>query len=200
MDKYILLSIVWVLYFSLHSVLASNKVKTAVKIKIGAKYKFYRISFNIISTLFLALILLGQFSIPPQYIYTANIYTNILGVSLFLAGIIAMNFAIKTFNTQEFLGIQQLNKTTEIENTKSLHLTTTGFYALVRHPLYFATLLLIIGAFIFMPSIANLIFTAIVIIYLPIGVYFEEKKLIEEFGQDYLQYQKEVKAVIPYIF
>lgn len=40
----------------------------------------------------------------------------------------------------------------------------------------------------------NVIFTS----YLIVGTYLEEKKLIGEFGEKYLAYQKRVSMLIPY--
>lgn len=199
MFDYFLLAIFWSCYFALHSFMASKKMKALAKRNLNGYFKFYRLTFNFISIILLFLILFFQFSLKSEYLYKANFITMALGIVLFLSGIIAMFFAFKAFNTKEFTGLEQLED--KIQSSKNdIQLTKSGFYGLVRHPLYFATILLIIGAFIFMPTISNAIFVLIVFVYLPMGVYLEEQKLINEFGQQYLDYQNEVKAVIPFLF
>ncbi|MFT6214861.1 MAG: protein-S-isoprenylcysteine O-methyltransferase Ste14 [Roseivirga sp.] len=37
------------------------------------------------------------------------------------------------------------------------------------------------------------------LIYLPIGIYLEEKKLIQTYGKAYIKYKEEVPALIPKI-
>ncbi len=37
-------------------------------------------------------------------------------------------------------------------------------------------------------------------VYLPFGIHFEEKKLRRQFGQAYLEYEKQVKRLIPGIW
>jgi protein-S-isoprenylcysteine O-methyltransferase Ste14 len=39
----------------------------------------------------------------------------------------------------------------------------------------------------------------IIAIYLPIGIIFEEQKLVKEYGDRYKKYQKEVPMLIPKI-
>lgn len=199
MVDYFLLAFFWSCYFALHSFMASKKLKSFAKMYLNAYFIFYRLAFNFISIIFLILILFFQFSLKPKYFYEVNFITMALGTFLFISGVIAMFLAFKAFNTKEFAGLEQLRG--NIQSSKNdIQLTKSGFYGLVRHPLYFATILLIIGAFIFMPTMSNAIFVLIVFIYLPIGVYLEEQKIIKEFGQQYLNYQKEVKAVIPFLF
>ena len=51
-----------------------------------------------------------------------------------------------------------------------------------------------------MPFLSNLIACAIITIYTLIGIVFEEQKLRLEFGNEYIEYSKEVKMLIPGIF
>jgi protein-S-isoprenylcysteine O-methyltransferase Ste14 len=36
-----------------------------------------------------------------------------------------------------------------------------------------------------------------VLVYIPIGIYFEEKKLIKMYGDQYVEYKKRVPAIFP---
>lgn len=178
--------------------MASLAVKHYLRHIFNERFKYYRLFFNLVSVAFFSVIIFYQFSIDPVELFEVSTISKALGLLLFLAGLVAMFYAFKAFNTKEFIGVEQLKKS-ENDN-ENIQLTKSGFYGLVRHPLYFATILLIVGAFIFMPTVANAVFALVVFVYLPIGVYLEEQKLIKEFGESYIQYQKEVKAVIPFIF
>ncbi|SHF38433.1 Protein-S-isoprenylcysteine O-methyltransferase Ste14 [Fodinibius roseus] len=77
-------------------------------------------------------------------------------------------------------------------------LATDGLYGLVRHPQYTG---LFIGLFgegvIHWPTIFSVgLFPVIVIAYVLLAKR-EEKKVIEEFGEEYLQYKRNVPAFLP---
>jgi methanethiol S-methyltransferase len=70
-----------------------------------------------------------------------------------------------------------------------------GLYKLVRHPLYTCGLILV-----WLPPVMtwNLLAFAIgATVYILIGAYFEERKLVAEFGQAYLDYRKRTPMLIP---
>jgi len=79
-------------------------------------------------------------------------------------------------------------------------LVFTGMYQYVRHPLYFATIVLILGLFLLVPTQKMLLVLLISYGYILIGYRLEERKLVEVFGDKYLDYQKRVKAIIPRLY
>lgn len=79
-------------------------------------------------------------------------------------------------------------------------LITQGVYGIVRHPIYAGTIFAFLGL--------NLIFNAFIsLLYLPVSIalYFimtvhEEKSLVHEYGQEYLDYRSDVpKRIIPFV-
>ncbi len=73
-------------------------------------------------------------------------------------------------------------------------LVVGGVYAWVRHPMLAAGLLFLLTSG---PSLNNLIYTAMYAAYMLIGGYYEEKRLVRIFGQDYLRYRRRVGAFFP---
>jgi len=73
-------------------------------------------------------------------------------------------------------------------------------YRHVRHPLYFATIILILGLFLLVPTEKMGLILVISYSYILIGYRLEESKLIAVFGPEYTTYQKRVKALIPYLY
>ena len=47
------------------------------------------------------------------------------------------------------------------------------------------------------PSLSNLISCSCITVYTIIGIYFEEKKLVKDFGESYIQYRDETPMLIP---
>jgi protein-S-isoprenylcysteine O-methyltransferase Ste14 len=76
-------------------------------------------------------------------------------------------------------------------------LIRTDFYKYVRHPLYAATLLFVWGIFFWQPLLSNLISCICITVYTIIGIHFEEKKLVKEFGDSYAVYRSQTPMLIP---
>lgn len=80
-----------------------------------------------------------------------------------------------------------------------VELKVKGIHRLVRHPLYSGTILFVWGLFFIYPMLNNLIAVLLLTAYVLIGINFEEKKLIQEFGEEYEKYISEVPMLIPNI-
>jgi len=81
---------------------------------------------------------------------------------------------------------------------KKLELITEGPYSMVRHPLYVFSLIGAIG--IGFASENILVLAVMVIFYLlyyPLTIFVEEKKLTDKFGQAYLDYIKSTPRFLP---
>ena len=72
-----------------------------------------------------------------------------------------------------------------------------GIYAKVRHPLYLAVLFLLGGLILIYPFPEIFVFATTFCAYVLIGAYLEERKLVLQYGQKYLDYQKQVGFMIP---
>ena len=76
-----------------------------------------------------------------------------------------------------------------------------GVYSILRHPSYSASLLTFLGLGLFLNNWISLI-----IAFIPPFLAFlyrikiEEKALTEQFGQDYIDYKKQTKKLIPFIY
>ena len=174
----------WVVYYGLHSILASTSVKNSI----SPNPTVYRFLYSLFSTIGLATILLFGASIfSPLFIAPGPITT---GLGLFLAtyGIFIIKRAFRNYRFREFVGIKK-----EAQPI----LKTDGLQAKIRHPLYSGIILLVLGYVLFNPMLVNVVSLIALIIYLPIGIWLEEKKLIQIFGQEYENYKKSVPSIIP---
>jgi protein-S-isoprenylcysteine O-methyltransferase Ste14 len=101
----------------------------------------------------------------------------------------------------EFLGISQVLRgrkgiyrpLEELDETSVLRVD--GPYKYSRHPIYLYTILFLL----FRPQmqIGYLYMTILIIAYFYIGSIFEEKKLVEQFGEEYIKYQKSTGRIFP---
>jgi protein-S-isoprenylcysteine O-methyltransferase Ste14 len=139
----------------------------------------------------------------PVENFISNIFwLRVLGGIIFIMGATVLLTAFSNFNKAEFIGIEQLtvNNSDNKDIIVQHQLVKTGMYGYVRHPLYFGVIIMLIGALMYFPNYSTLIFVITTFIYLPIGVSLEENKLVDEFGEQYLQYRKEVKMLVPFVF
>ena len=87
---------------------------------------------------------------------------------------------------------------TKIENHE---LIETGLYKIIRHPGYLGQLIIFLGI---SASLSNWISIILMIIPVLLGylnrINIEEKFMIEQLGQKYLDYQKRTKRLIPAIY
>lgn len=85
------------------------------------------------------------------------------------------------------------------ETHKPERVITIGLYSRMRHPQYTGAMLAHIGITFLLSSFYSLLVTPLVIFINYILCWKEEKELVKEFGEDYVQYQKSVPMFIPRI-
>jgi protein-S-isoprenylcysteine O-methyltransferase Ste14 len=78
-------------------------------------------------------------------------------------------------------------------------LIRTGPYRIVRNPIYSGILLAFAGAAVAIGELPAFIALLIGIASIWVKVKAEEEILLEKFGEEYRQYKREVKALIPFI-
>ena len=76
---------------------------------------------------------------------------------------------------------------------------TAGIFGRVRHPIYLGCILFYVGLVIFTLSIISSVICAIIIGFYHYISRYEERKLLNKFGQEYERYMKSVPMWIPRI-
>lgn len=189
----IILSVAWLLYGAIHSLMAGNAFKDFMSKILGKNFRFYRLIYNIIAFASLIPVLVLQFSTEKIPLCQVSDYQQVIGKFICVFGVIFIATALQGYDLGEFSGID-FNKKNE-----PLTLKTDGLLEYVRHPIYFGILLLVWGLFISDASSRSLTSAIAITIYLLVGIYFEEKKLILTFSEQYKKYQKEVAMLIPFL-
>lgn len=191
----ILLASATVFYFLLHSLLVDSGVKARLAGRL-IKAPYYRLVYNVVAAGGLVVIAwlyitTEKHPIGPAQLH--SVYARAAGILLLLAGVVIGLAAFARYDSAEFLGLRQLKSARQ----EPEQLNTQGLNAVVRHPLYLATLLVLWGWLLLSPFDAVLLLAILGSAYLYVGARLEEQKLVATFGEAYRQYQQQVPMLLP---
>ena len=150
---------------------------------------------------FLALILIGFTVSIIDFVYVQKFVFQsvwvITGVPILLFGN-AMRYLPRRSLIKA--GFGSIWKTPFLRIVEDQRLVTDGYYKHIRHPVYLGEIGRIFGLAITLSSLYGLVFMTIGVVFLLIRIEIEEKMLIEAFGEEYREYQRNTKKLIPYIY
>lgn len=184
----------WMIYFFLHSALASSQVKGWVQQHLPELTPFYRLLYNLIALAGLAALLAWQGKIQGPPLWAPGLLSRIAAGGLALMGGLLAWRAMRHYDLGAFAGLRQTH-THDIDPPENL--SRQGLNAYVRHPLYTATLIFLAAWLLWSPTVATLVVVVVVLLYLRIGIHFEEKKLIATYGSAYRDYRARVPMLFP---
>ena len=195
--KYLIITALWAGFCFLHSFMISIWFTNIVKRLLKKYYAFYRLFYVLVFTLLIFPLISFTSGLDQEVIITYSKAFNILRYILMVFGMLVFVKAfLIDYDVLHFFGIRQaldFNKT-EKEPAET-ELKKSGLLGMVRHPMYFAVVV-VLWCHSF--TLADLIVNAVLTVYVVIGTWLEEKKLIAEFGDAYIRYQKEVPMLIPF--
>jgi len=195
--KYLLVVLLWTGYVSLHSFLISIRFTNLMTRLLKDYYAFYRIFYVLVSLIL----------IVPLINYTSRLDDTVIIVYeppfsviryILISGSLIMFFWAFFFDydSLSFWGIRQILNFRKVKETNtSGEIKRKGLLGIMRHPMYFA-LLIYLWCQTF--RVVDIVINALLTIYVIIGTILEEKKLVLEFGEEYLKYQQEVPMLIPF--
>lgn len=188
-----LLSLLWILYFTLHSLLASLWFKSRVGNSFGRLMPSYRLIFNALATLLLippVWMMLWLNSEPLWQFEGVWHWLRVVALLLTAAGFV---WSLGYYDSKEFLGLKQLRQgRQEIEDQESLQISPLHRY--VRHPWYSLGLILVWSQDM---DAARLVSAVLISAYLVVGSRLEEQKLKRYHGVKYQHYCERVPGLIP---
>ena len=176
----------------IHSLLASLAVKGYFRRILGDNFmRLYRLGYNIFSVASLLPILWLMWILPNSDLYLIPAPWKYLmlagqGIAAFL-----LLYGVLQTDTLSFMGLRQLIA----PEVKPSELVTRGLYRFVRHPLYSAGLL-----FLWLTNTMTFNQLTVYIcatIYIFAGAYFEERRLLREYGKAYAEYKAVTPILIP---
>lgn len=191
-SSYVYLILFWTVFYLHHSLFASLNIKRKIKALVKKAYLWNRLLYTGIASILFFGIFIYSGTIEPNLLLHPTDVLTYLGYMLAAFGTIILVKSFKNFSGKRFAGLTP-HDDLEIKE----ELIQTGIHGYIRHPIYAGLILIFTGYFLFSPTLASLIHVGMLMLYLPIGIYLEEKKLLAIFGQAYKKYQSNVPALIP---
>ena len=188
-----LLALSWILYGVIHSILASQTTKDWVLKRYPNAFPAYRLIFNVLAVVLVIPPLALNYYFQSEPLWTWSGAFAWLSIVFTIAAIVGFIWSLRYYDMSVFSGSKQWNERHLNEKQEAVF-TLSPLHRYVRHPWYFFALIIIWTRDM---DPAFLTTSIIVTLYFFIGSYFEEKKLVEEFGQKYRTYQSRVPGVIP---
>ena len=189
----ILLIILWLAYFTIHSILASVSFKQFVSMRLPGLIPAYRLIYNILASILLVPPLYLIVKYPGEMVWQWSDGWQYLSYFLAAAALAGFFWTLRYYDSSEFLGTRQMKENRkEILGQERLQLSPMHRY--VRHPWYALALVILWTR----DMHESLFISAILItLYLILGSYLEERKLIACHGDQYSQYRQRVAGLIP---
>ena len=124
-------------------------------------------------------------------LYRATGWPGVGQVIVQSIGVLLIARSVSLIDALELAGIRSTRAVAPLQ--------VTGPYRLVRHPVYLGWILALFGAAHMTGD--RLAFAAITTIYLLIAIPWEERSLVNTFGDEYERYKRQVKwKVVPFVY
>jgi len=194
-NDHIIYALLWLSFGVLHSVLAGNGAKFFFARILGARY---RLAYNIFAVAHIGLVMaIGKFFLATNVasFAFAGLPGMIFNVALVLGPLIIVTSLLE-YDLGRFSGMSQMRAGrdhTQISDNEPLRVE--GLHQYVRHPLYAGGFLLLFGLISDEFNLTTAIWGSL---YLLIGTWFEERRLIGIYGTAYETYRRQVPAFFPW--
>ena len=155
-----------------------------------------RSTYVLAATLALALMLWQWQPIPAPTIWAVEQPWAVTAIwTVFVLGWVVLLLSTFLINHFELFGLRQVLARVLGHRVPDAQFRTPLFYRYVRHPLYLGFML----GFWATPTMSagHLLFAAASTGYILVGIWFEERDLIAQFGEDYRRYRQQVGMLIP---
>ena len=187
----------WLVWCVMHSLLIEPLVAGFIKDRVGAGACYYRIIYNILSLVTLFPLVVFTWMDPGEVVFSWSAWTVLIRLVFFVAAMSCFIGGAKGYDLQNFLGFKQIREKKEsVLLGDAYAFSEAGIFGLVRHPWY-------VGSFLFVWSVfgtyyeKNFAVAVILSIYLVVGTYLEERKIIARYGDAYRSYRARVSMFFP---
>jgi protein-S-isoprenylcysteine O-methyltransferase Ste14 len=116
-------------------------------------------------------------------------------LGLYIFGWLLLLYATFLVDHFDLFGLKQVWRHLTGKSYRPPQFRTPSLYRVVRHPLYIGWLIIFWAA----PTmtVAHLVFAAATTIYILIAIRFEERDLVDAFGNDYVAYRQRTPMLVP---
>ncbi len=188
-----ILAMSWIAYFLIHSWLASLRVKTWLAGRAPRWFPAYRMVYNLLAGVLLLPPLLLMWRSGSEPLWRWQGLMGALAYLLMLLAIAGFVWSLRWYDSGEFLGLRQWKRQQhDTRDLERLHISPLHRY--VRHPWYSLGLVLVWTQDM---DPARLLSAVLITLYLIVGSWLEERKLVVYHGTSYRDYLKRVPGLIP---
>jgi protein-S-isoprenylcysteine O-methyltransferase Ste14 len=175
----------WLIFFLYWTVHAFRNKRTVYK-----QSRWSLLLLGVITTGFVyPIVAADRLRIP---LLRTTLVTQFIGILLCAAGIAIAIWARRTLGT---------NWSGTVTLKQDHTLVRSGPYAVVRHPIYSGIMLAAVGTFLaLLPTLQAVICLCFIFVGLRLKSLLEEQILTQNFPDEYPQYRREVKALVPFIY
>jgi protein-S-isoprenylcysteine O-methyltransferase Ste14 len=191
MEEKLLYILAWIFFFFVHSAFASGRLKRLIQPFIS--FRYYRLFYNVVSILALIPVAWYYRIADKREFYPPGLFSVLAGGIIVLVSLWLWKRSFINYSLVEFAGTDRLRSGYELRPK----LRKSGLNKLVRHPLYAISYLFLAGLFLIFPHDLMAITAILVFLYFPVGIYFEELKLKQVFGEEYDRYRDATPALFP---
>jgi methanethiol S-methyltransferase len=177
-----------------HSVMARKPFKQWLTQYVPATIE--RSTYVLCASLTLVLLFWQWRPIPDVVWEVANpqLATNITAISFFgFALVLVSTFLINHF---ELFGLHQVANNLAGRTMPEPRFKTPVLYKVVRHPIYLGFIIAFWAAPVM--TVGHLLFAAVTTAYIFVGIFLEERDLVQLFGEQYKRYRAQVGMLVPF--
>ena len=190
MIEYIVVILASTLFGLQHSGLSALRVKGKIIDRWGKEGYSRIFSSTSILTLLIAFLSMNfwnwlYFIFQPDLIQP---FLFISGILLAVGGVVLSGMASRVIS---------VSTVADMRTDRKAELITGGIYSRIRHPLYLATVFVFSAFALIYPFPIVIVFSLCMILYTIIGAYFEERKLVIHYGEEYLDYKRSAGFILP---
>ena len=143
------------------------------------------------------LLLFWQWRAIPTVVWQVNDHDLAAAVAMLsLVGWVLVFMSTFLINHFELFGLSQVANNLVDREEAPPRFRTPLLYKFVRHPLYLGFIIAFWAAPVM--TVGHLLFAAVTTAYILVGIWLEERDLIEMFGDQYREYKQRVSMLIPW--
>jgi methanethiol S-methyltransferase len=155
-----------------------------------------RSTYVLLASLALVLLFWQWRPIPTVVWQIADPQVAMAIVALSFVGWLLVLTSTFLINHFELFGLHQVANNLVGRSMPALRFKTPVLYKVVRHPIYLGFIIAFWAAPVM--TVGHLLFAAVTTAYIFVGIFLEERDLVELFGDEYRRYKERVAMLVPF--
>jgi protein-S-isoprenylcysteine O-methyltransferase Ste14 len=192
--SHFLLALAWAAYGAVHSAMISRTATAFLERSLGEAFRFYRLFFNAASLALLVPVVAFSTSLREEPVLRWQGPGEAVRLALVALGLLLFVAGGRHYSLGRFLGTSQLRGRSSTGLAAGGGIDSTGVLGVVRHPWYVGVVLLLWARDL---DPAGLVTSGVLTAYVVVGTLLEERKLVQELGDTYRDYQRRVSMFVP---